>query len=67
MMSAAVVGDVQNVKLLLKRGADPELRNEQGERAVDIALEVRHLEIVRILRQSKEVVRPNRSGRSEKL
>ena len=49
LMSAASVGDLQTVKLLLQAGANKSLRDEDGKTALYWARREKHLDVVRVL------------------
>ena len=49
LMGAAMNGHLDAVLYLLAAGADPRLRNDQGERALDLARNRGHKEIVSVL------------------
>jgi uncharacterized protein len=53
LMHAAAHGHHDNVKLLLKAGADPALADKQGKTAYNIALENRHDDTARAVRPKK--------------
>jgi len=49
-MLAAFLNDIESAKLLLKAGADPNLKNKQGHTAMDFA-KARSPEIAKLLEQ----------------
>ena len=49
LLDAARSGDIQSVRELLDRGADPNIRNNDGWTALDIASEYGHTDIVELL------------------
>jgi len=50
LLTAAANGDPVMVRLLLTHGANPEAANEEGKRAVDLAAEYGHGDVVALLR-----------------
>jgi ankyrin repeat protein len=51
-MTAAAVGQLEVVHLLLDRGADPSVRDVDGDTAPSFARENGHVEVVELLEQT---------------
>ena len=51
-MHAAVKSDLDTIKLLLAKGADPAPKNKDGKTAADIAEEYKHGEIATLINHS---------------
>ncbi len=51
LMAAAQMGHLEALKILLAKGANPNLKDTQGDTALSLALEYHHPEIAAILRQ----------------
>jgi len=49
LMQAAYKGDVRLVKLFLEYGADPNLKDQQGKTALDMAKKKNHQEVIDLL------------------
>src|SRR5262249_17518443 len=53
LMFAAAQGEADVVRILMSRGADPNLRSKEGETALMIATNGEHKEIARVLREAR--------------
>jgi ankyrin repeat protein len=49
LMQAAYKGNVKFVKLFLKYGADPNLKDKQGKTALDMAKKKNHQQVIDLL------------------
>jgi ankyrin repeat protein len=52
LMTAAAEGQLDVVRLLLSRGADPSVKDEDGDTAMSFALEKGHPEVAELLREA---------------
>ncbi len=60
---AAAVGDPELIRLVIRKGGDPEARDDQGRTPERIAADLGHVDAASLLRQHAEIPRDHRTSR----